>query len=85
MARYRGPVCRLCRREGEKLFLKVIGQTCSALALLHHFGYSHNDLKPANIKVELRDGEPTTKILDFGLAKLLETRPAPDVADPPPT
>ncbi len=22
MARYRGPLCRLCRREGEKLFLK---------------------------------------------------------------
>ncbi|MFQ5434156.1 MAG: ribosomal protein uS4 family protein, partial [Anaerolineae bacterium] len=22
MARYTGPVCRLCRREGEKLFLK---------------------------------------------------------------
>jgi small subunit ribosomal protein S4 len=26
MARYRGPVCKLCRREGEKLFLK--GQRC---------------------------------------------------------
>ncbi|MBI2823027.1 MAG: 30S ribosomal protein S4 [Acidobacteria bacterium] len=26
MARYRGPVCRLCRREGMKLFLK--GQRC---------------------------------------------------------
>ena len=26
MAKYRGPVCRLCRREGEKLFLK--GQRC---------------------------------------------------------
>jgi small subunit ribosomal protein S4 len=26
MARYRGPVCRLCRREGEKLFLK--GDRC---------------------------------------------------------
>ena len=24
MARYRGPVCRLCRREGQKLFLKGI-------------------------------------------------------------
>lgn len=24
MAKYRGPVCRLCRREGEKLFLKGI-------------------------------------------------------------
>lgn len=23
MAKYRGPVCRLCRREGEKLFLKA--------------------------------------------------------------
>ncbi|MCL1877810.1 MAG: 30S ribosomal protein S4 [Defluviitaleaceae bacterium] len=27
MARYTGPVCRLCRREGEKLFLK--GERCS--------------------------------------------------------
>jgi small subunit ribosomal protein S4 len=26
MARYTGPVCRLCRREGDKLFLK--GQKC---------------------------------------------------------
>ncbi len=27
MARYTGPVCRLCRREGEKLFLK--GEKCA--------------------------------------------------------
>src|SRR5688572_16531506 len=26
MARYSGPVCRFCRREGEKLFLK--GERC---------------------------------------------------------
>ena len=26
MARYTGPVCRLCRREGKKLFLK--GDRC---------------------------------------------------------
>ena len=26
MARYKGPVCRLCRREGQKLFLK--GERC---------------------------------------------------------
>lgn len=26
MARYRGPVCRLCRREGQKLYLK--GEKC---------------------------------------------------------
>ena len=32
MAKYRGPVCRLCRREGEKLFLKgerCFGSKCS--------------------------------------------------------
>lgn len=28
MARYTGPVCRLCRREGEKLFLK--GERCNS-------------------------------------------------------
>ena len=28
MARYTGPVCKICRREGEKLFLK--GQRCSS-------------------------------------------------------
>src|SRR4030066_888494 len=26
MSKYRGPVCKLCRREGEKLFLK--GERC---------------------------------------------------------
>jgi small subunit ribosomal protein S4 len=26
MARYSGPVCKLCRREGQKLFLK--GERC---------------------------------------------------------
>ncbi|MRR21334.1 30S ribosomal protein S4, partial [bacterium] len=26
MARYTGPVCKICRREGVKLFLK--GQRC---------------------------------------------------------
>ena len=30
MARYIGPVCRLCRREGEKLFIK--GEKCSKQA-----------------------------------------------------
>ena len=28
MARYDGPVCRLCRREGTKLFLK--GERCNS-------------------------------------------------------
>jgi small subunit ribosomal protein S4 len=38
MARYTGPVCKLCRREGEKLFLK--GQKCfSAKCPVERRGY----------------------------------------------
>ena len=35
MARYTGPSCKLCRREGEKLFLK--GDRCytDKLSLIH--------------------------------------------------
>jgi small subunit ribosomal protein S4 len=39
MAKYIGPVCRLCRREGEKLFLK--GQRCfSPKCALEHRAYA---------------------------------------------
>ena len=38
MARYRGPVCKLCRREGEKLFLK--GERCfSTKCAIERRGY----------------------------------------------
>lgn len=38
MARYTGPVCKLCRREGEKLFLK--GERCfSAKCAFERRGY----------------------------------------------
>ena len=39
MARYLGPVCKLCRREGEKLFLK--GQRCfSPKCAFEHRSYA---------------------------------------------
>ena len=48
-----------------QLFLKI----CAAVEIAHKAGVIHRDLKPTNILVN-SDGEP--KLLDFGIAKLLE-------------
>jgi serine/threonine-protein kinase len=52
-------------------------QIAEALETAHDQGIIHRDLKPANIKVR-PDG--AVKVLDFGLAKALETAPASDVS-----
>lgn len=52
--------------------LKLFLQACDAVQHAHHKGIIHRDLKPSNILVHVHNGEPTVKVIDFGLAKALD-------------
>lgn len=43
-----------------------------ALAAAHRAGVAHRDLKPANVMVETKDGTARPRLLDFGIAKLMQ-------------
>ena len=66
MARYIGPVCKLCRREGRKLFLK--GVRCTSKCALDRRGdtppgyHSARRRKPTEYAIQLREKQKARRI-----------------------
>ncbi len=69
------PITQYCRerqlgiRDALQLFLAV----CQGVRHAHQKGIVHRDLKPSNVLVCETDGVPAPKIIDFGIAKAIDS------------
>jgi serine/threonine-protein kinase len=52
--------------------LEILRPVCSALEAAHAQGIVHRDLKASNIHIMNNNGQRVVKLLDFGIAKLMQ-------------
>ncbi len=54
--------------------LSIVRQVAEALAMAHGLGMVHRDIKPSNIMLQVTATGLQPKVLDFGIAKVRESR-----------
>ena len=69
------PVTEYCDKNKLSIEdrLELFTQTCRAIQHAHQKGIIHRDIKPSNVLVTQHDGVPSVKVIDFGLAKALQS------------
>lgn len=65
------PITAACdsRRASIPERLALIVEVCRAIDHAHRKGVVHRDIKPSNVLVTERDGRPSAKVIDFGVAR----------------
>ncbi|HET9327893.1 MAG TPA: tetratricopeptide repeat protein [Candidatus Eisenbacteria bacterium] len=73
------PISEYCRRQESSVsdVVRLTIEVCRAVQHAHQKGIIHRDLKPSNILVGEVDGSPRPKIIDFGIARILEEEAGP--------
>src|SRR5207244_3157389 len=69
------PLNKLLNAQGPlplEQFVPFFNKICEVVQTAHEAGIIHRDLKPANVMVISRAGRLLPKLLDFGIAKLLD-------------
>src|SRR4029078_13290909 len=79
------PLGQLIRRSGRlspERFVPLFERLCEVLQSADDQGIVHRDIKPSNVMVIMRAGRLIPKLLDFGIAKLVDTGRTASLAPP---